>query len=179
MTTTQTSEPGSKTSARKPIYYIARTISDFLFTSLKEESSNNEMVWKFFVGLCCCSGLQVRCRPGVERYNYFVNSVDEPSSKSAFSLPTPLVESSPPLSRNFEMVLSAGFPLLDRVLPPGLGIVPFHPSSLTSEAFFENENNLRMIMEVVDVIETADFSEATSRNKYGRVLDFLKSRKHA
>lgn len=164
---------------KKPIYYTARALGDFLYENLLPSVTEEDAldIWRFFVATCCYIGVRVSegRNPENERVKFFVTAVDDKSARSMFSLPTVKVARRPPIGDHFESVLRRGYYVLNEALPLASRIVPIPYETMDSKEFFATRLVLDDISRIVDLINTSNLRSKPAP----RVLTYLRVKRSA
>ena len=104
----------STETSRPTIYYVAKTLNNFLFDSLYGTDDDLEL-WEFFVSLCCCIGVRVWTAGKENRTTFFLRDITDSSIGSGFSLPNNKVVKWHELSTPFKVVAEKGARALEEV----------------------------------------------------------------
>lgn len=162
---------GSTEANRPPIYYVAKTLNNFLFGSLYGKDDDLEL-WEFFVSLCCCIGIRVWAVEKEDRTTFFLRDVTDSGVGSAFSLPNNKVVKWYDLSIPFKVVAEKGARALEEVSIE-VSTIPYNV--MLEEGFFEDCDMLEDICALKDCIATTVFPE--KKKRVNGVKEFLKARK--
>ena len=156
---------------RLPIYYVAKTLNNFLFDSLCGTDDDLEL-WEFFVSLCCCIGVRVWTAEREGRTTFFLRDITNPSVGSGFSLPNNKAVRWQGLSAPFKVVAERGARALEEVSIE-VSTIPY--TAVLEEGFFDDCDMLEDICALKDCIASTVFPE--KQKKVNGVRKFLETRK--
>ena len=161
----------STETSRPTIYYVAKTLNNFLFDSLYGKDDDLEL-WEFFVSLCCCIGVRVWTFEKEGRTTFLLRDITNSSIGSGFSLPNNKAVKWRDLSTPFKVVAEKGARALEEVSIE-VSTIPYN--MVLEEGFFEDCDMLEDICALKDCIASTVFPEKQKR--VNGVRKFLETRK--